>query len=450
MKENKVVVVKCKNYDQISVNHAFEKLFRLADNSIFNNNINSGETVFIKPNWIKESHTYYKDDWEYVITHPSIITSVIELVVSALRGKGKIIIGDAPQTDSSFKKILQRMPVNEWQSLCQKSGIEFEIIDLREHEWITRGGVIISRQKLPSDPRGSVMFDLKNKSCFDGKQIPHFGYYGADYDSQETTWAHSNGRHLYKISRSVIESNVIINLPKLKTHKKAGVTLCLKNIVGINSYKNYIPHYSIGAIDTGGDQFPNKSAVSVVEKKYFCKLKQIWAKRHYATKYFIPFVSLANKIYSNPAIIRSGNWFGNDTLWRSILDLNRILCYGNLNGLIEPLKKKRLIYIVDGVIAGQGEGPMSPSPFQSNVIIAGINPLAVDCVCTKLMGFDYKKIPSIANAFNLNEFPLVKFSYNDIEVASDIDKFNKKLVEIECGDVFHFVPSVGWTGHIEL
>jgi hypothetical protein len=35
-------------------------------------------------------------------------------------------------------------------------------------------------------------------------------------------------------------------------------------------------------------------------------------------------------------VIRSGNWHGNDTIWRMILDLNKILLYGNPDGTMRP------------------------------------------------------------------------------------------------------------------
>lgn len=52
-------------------------------------------------------------------------------------------------------------------------------------------------------------------------------------------------------------ADVFINLPKMKVHKKTGVTLSLKNLVGINADKNWLPHYSGGSPRNGGDQFSN-------------------------------------------------------------------------------------------------------------------------------------------------------------------------------------------------
>jgi hypothetical protein len=40
------------------------------------------------------------------------------------------------------------------------------------------------------------------------------------------------------IAKDVLEADIIINLPKLKMHKKAGVTNALKNFVGSMAIRN--------------------------------------------------------------------------------------------------------------------------------------------------------------------------------------------------------------------
>ena len=59
---------------------------------------------------------------------------------------------------------------------------------------------------------------------------------------------HGRGRHQYLIAREVIEADVVINVPKLKTHRKAGITGALKNLVGINGNKDYLPHHRLGGV----------------------------------------------------------------------------------------------------------------------------------------------------------------------------------------------------------
>ena len=105
---------------------------------------------------------------------------------------------------------------------------------------------------------------------------------------------------------------------------------------------------------------------------------------------------------------------------------------------------------MDGIIAGEGNGPEAPDPYPAGVLIAGTNPVAVDAVCAKIMGFDWQKIPVIRNAFHIKHYPLCDFQYDDIQVISSDPRFHKRLKDISYQDVFHFRPHFGWRGHIEL
>ena len=62
-------------------------------------------------------------------------------------------------------------------------------------------------------------------------------------------------------------------------------------------------------------------------------------------------------------VVRSGNWWGNDTVWRMCLDLNKIVLYGSPDGSFRPATRehrKRHYVLIDGILAGQGRGPMNP------------------------------------------------------------------------------------------
>jgi uncharacterized protein (DUF362 family) len=363
--------------------------------------IRPGDRVLLKPNFIRESHTERPDEWEQIITHGTVIAAVAEQVVAA---GGKITIADAPQTDSDFDKI------------CERTGIRqlgAEVLDLRREAWRTESGVIVERRKLPEDPRGYALVDLGNRSCFAGKTGK---FYGADYDTAFTAKHHSNGRHEYLLARSALDADVFINLPKLKTHKKVGVTLSLKNLVGINGDKNYLPHFCIGTPNEGGDEFPDSRVRNKVQSTLVKALK--------GGPWWTPTVKrVGSKIFGDSGkVVRSGNWYGNDTTWRMVLDLNQAFFQ----------KPRRYLSIVDGIIAGQGNGPMEADAKPCGVLIAGTNPVAVDFVCVQLMGLDWRKLPMIREG--LRVFGLTDSA---IEVAPEL------------GETFRFRPHFGWEGHIE-
>ena len=72
---------------------------------------------------------------------------------------------------------------------------------------------------------------------------------------------HVDGRNEYLLSATVLSADLVVNLPKLKTHKKTGVSLALKNLVGINGDKNWLPHHCAGSVAQGGDEFPGARLV---------------------------------------------------------------------------------------------------------------------------------------------------------------------------------------------
>jgi len=199
--------------------------------------IHPGETVLLKPNMVHQRHPRDPQGWKYVITHGSIIRVVADYVWKAIGPSGKIILADAPQTDASFTEMVRLLGLDIIRDFYQKRGLGLELIDLRQEEWKTRGDVVVGRRKLPANPYGAVSFDLGKTSEFEGH--PGAGnYYGADYDARVVNNHHSEGRHEYLIAGCAVQCDVVFSLPKWKTHKKAGITASLKNLVGVNANKN--------------------------------------------------------------------------------------------------------------------------------------------------------------------------------------------------------------------
>lgn len=97
-----------------------------------------------------------------------------------------------------------------------------------------------------------------------------------------------------------------------------------------------------------------------------------------------------------------GNWSGNDTIWRTVNDLNKIIFYADENGEMTDKIQRRMLCIGDMVV-GAGEGPLCPEPVKAGCIIMGENPVIFDKLCTRIMGYNYELIPTIKNAYNLSQ-----------------------------------------------
>jgi len=412
--------------------------------------ISPGERVVIKPNFVRETHPRDSMGWRYVLTHGSVIRAVVDYVWKALDGRGSVVIADAPQTDSSFDAICRLLGLCDLAEFYRRQGLDFSLLDLRRDEWVNRDGVIVARHELAGDPRGYCRFDLAQASEFSG----HCGggrYYGADYDSDELNCHHTGGRHEYLVSRTIVDADVILSVPKLKTHKKAGTTGALKNLVGINGDKNWLPHHTEGTPADGGDERPDcrKSERNLVMgvRSVLLHTPLIGNILHRHAR------KAALRIFgSTEEVIRSGNWYGNDTVWRMCLDLNKILLYGDPSGTFRedgPENRKRHIVLVDGIIAGEGRGPMNPDPVPSGIVVFGTNPASVDAACAILMGFDPEKIPIIRQAFRCKRYTLTDWDWRDLRLVSNKPEWNGLLTDMPFKDTFHFEPHFGWKGHIE-
>lgn len=413
--------------------------------------IRPGETVFLKPNMIAHRHRL-RDEWDSVITHGSVIRAVADYVVRALEGRGRIWIGDAPQQDSLWDELVARQGLRELRDFYAGVGVAVEILDLRDLHHVDRDGIYVATERLPGDPRGSVVVDLGHDSAF--AALDHAGrrYYGAYYDWQETNRHHRAGRHEYAISRSPIEADVFINLPKLKTHKKCGLTVNLKSLVGINANKNWLPHYAFGSPSAGGDQFRDgdwrqklENAVVLPAKRLLLTgnpLFQRFARRTKRVGYDV--------FGDTERVVRSGNWHGNDTVWRMSLDLNRALLYANPDGSWrDAAHPKRYFSVVDGIVAMEGNGPVAGTRREAGVLIAGTNAAAVDTVAARLIGFDPARVPLIRSAWAPHRWPVGQGGEPSVVVASDAPEWNRPLTEWRPEASLRFAPHFGWTGAIE-
>jgi uncharacterized protein (DUF362 family) len=415
--------------------------------------IHSGETVLLKPNMVHQRHPRDPQGWHYVITHGSIVRAVADYVWKAVGPKGKIILADAPQTDASFSEMVHILGLDVIRDFYLARGFTFELVDLRQEEWITRGDVVVERRKLAPNPYGAVPFDLGEASEF----VDHPGaghYYGADYDAGVVNHHHSDGRHEYLIAGCAIKCDVVFSLPKWKTHKKAGITASLKNLVGVNADKNWLPHHTEGAPVSGGDEHPNPDLKHRTERKVAAAVRGL----SHRIPVVGPWVHRVARGVGKPVFgdtdstVRSGNWFGNDTIWRMCLDLNKIVFYGNADGSLREAQsqnRKRHYVLVDGIVAGEGRGPLNPDPVAAGVVLFGVHPPSVDAACAYLMGFDPDKVPIVSRAFRCRSFPLADHGWRDIAVRSNYAAWNGPLVAISARDTFHFKPHFGWKGHIE-
>lgn len=415
--------------------------------------VRPGDTVVLKPNLVRDFRETSPDHADCLITHGSIIRAVLDYVFLALKAEGRIVIADAPQNDADFGAIRRITGLDEIQAFYRENAdFNVEVYDLRPERTEKIDGVIVGHEPLPGDPAGYTKVNLGTRSAF--AEINHLCHllYGSEYDTSELYSHQHDDVHEYLVSRTVLEADCVIGLPKLKTHKKVGLTVNMKNLVGINGNKNWLPHHRQGTPAQGGDEFSENGMKRRIERTTVTRFKQLFPLLGPLRPLLAaPIKALGKTIFgdTNTDTIRSGNWYGNDTTWRMVLDLNRVLLYADAKGVLRQQPVRRFFSVVDGIMAGEGNGPLDPARRPLGTVLAGFNPVSVDLVAARIMGFDYEALPVLHRALEDHDLPLTSFEHRDVVAISNDRRLDGKLAELQEWDA-RFRPHFGWKGHIEL
>lgn len=406
--------------------------------------IPAGSRIVLKPNWVFHENQSGAG-LECLITHSSIIEAVAKYV--RLTDPARVVIGDAPLQGCDFEQLRRDAGIEGMADRLRRSGLQFSIVDFRR---TILAGNSVDRQRSEGvrDLSNFVLFDLKNDSLLESLSKDASRFRVTMYNPELLQRTHGAGRHQYLVAREVIEANVVINLPKLKSHKKACVTGALKNLIGINGNKEYLPHHRKGGSESGGDCYvggqvwkrATEGLLDAANRRPPGPVQAAFAWTAGTAE------KIAVKVGADGNL--EGSWYGNGTIWRTCLDLQRILRYGRLDGSLAAAPQRTVISITDAIIGGEGEGPLANTPVPSGFVTGALNSAAAEWVHARLMGFDPMKIPLIREAFGQFSYALTDFSPDAIRVwmaetessAGDIRPFEGRS----------FLPPRGWRGHCEL
>jgi uncharacterized protein (DUF362 family) len=138
-------------------------------------------------------------------------------------------------------------------------------------------------------------------------------------------------------------------------------------------------------------------------------------------------------------------------------DLNRSLYYSDTKALALGAEApvRTVLTVLDGIVAGEGEGPLAPNDVPLGAIVAGTDPIAVDLVAVRMMGFNEQLIPKLREPMRDTGARITQVrDPADVEVfearVDPVDSSRptrKRLDEITCERTF--IAHAGWRGHIE-
>lgn len=359
--------------------------------------VKPGGKIVVKPNWVLHRNMG-EGGMDCMITHPSVLRAVLEYVF--LARPAQVVLGDAPLQGCDFGRLLDFGGLRTVIADIQARGLPLEVKDFRRTVMKEEGGLKQVAEELRPES-DYVRVDLGPDSLLEPISRDWKKFRVTVYDPRKMRAHHRPGRHRYLIAKEIVDADLVVNVPKLKAHKKAGITCCLKNLIGINGNKEYLPHHRKGGADAGrgGDNYAYRhwqmtlaetlldgaNCIRGFPRLYRLCEKLVWRLMRMVAR-------------KDPSVQIEGSWHGNDTIWRTCLDLNRALLYAGPDGPMRETPQREEISIVDAVVAGQGEGPLAPDPLETGAVFAVRNPAIGDFLGAHLLGFAAAKIPLLRHA----------------------------------------------------
>lgn len=405
--------------------------------------IKKGEKVLLKPNLVYHKHPLGEESMLSMITNAAILRPLIDYVLLATENDVDIKIGDAPIQGGDFDEACRLSGILELQKYYCGRGIQIELVDMRMVKTLANNMDILSKRIYQRGKEKYRVVDLKDKSELIEKIDRAKRFEITDYGIGSVGKHHGQDKNEYYIPREVLDADLFINLPKLKTHRKAGLTCAMKNLVGINGDKTCLAHHTRGTVKNGGDEFSKGSLKTKLKVRIWTYLKtnQVGIKiASLIKRFFQKFIwhGQSMKEYNmahKPSEFSEGSWYGNDTIWRCVKDLNKIIFYADKEGRMQETQQRKYLCFVDAVLAGEGEGPMEQTTKPMGVLMAGDNPVYIDYAATKIMKYNYKDIPCVYRGFENKWWSLVRTVPEKVVIDA-----NRPLKEI----ADYFIPTFGW------
>jgi uncharacterized protein (DUF362 family) len=412
--------------------------------------VSEGSSVFLLCNFVYHRRPQESEQGlQAKCIHGSVLRALVDYLLLAVGPRGRVTFGNAPLQSCDWKRVLGDTGAERVAEFYAERGMPVRARDLRLFVAPRDAFGRVKAVERRDDSDAAVEVDLGERSLLaeltarEPKSAP---FRVTDYNPRRIEAFHDGGHHRYAVHRDVLDADVIVSLPKLKTHEKVGITCALKGFVGAIGHKDCLAHHRFGAPGRGGDEYPPSMAflrpISSFHDWVYSRSEagplQGWAQ----------FVDRTlRRIASRAGAIMSGAWHGNDTAWRMSLDLARILHYADASGRLQDAPQRRHLALIDGIVAGEGNGPLDPQPAAAGTLIFGDDVSVVDRVACRLMGFSPMLIPLVREAFRLKPWPITAHGEDE---ATECQFNGTRCLETELAPVLGraFHPPAGWRSYL--
>ena len=408
-----------------------------------------GSRVFVLCNFVQHRRRNERaEDFIAKCTHGSVIRAVIDYLLIAIGESGQVVFGNAPLQSARWEAVLHETGARAVVEFYRSAGQNVEAKDLRllVAERGLSGNITHWEER---DAHQVTLVDLGKTSLLAGLQNDARAKFRVtDYNPDRTDQYHSNGSHNYVISKQLLNADVIFSLPKLKTHQKVGLTCGLKGFVGAIAHKDCLAHHRFGSVQNGGDEYPSDRFGILEATSRFHDSVQRSSSKALGGNLLRAVDRVTRRTIDQLTPVTAGSWYGNDTAWRMALDICKILFYANRSGVLSKSPQRRHLILVDGIVGGEGEGPLSPSAVHAGILLFGDDVALCDWAAARLIGFDPRKLPILNKAFG--KAPFVISNVDPVLEPLFFNGRTESLVDVIASNTMPFKPPQGWLGHVEF
>jgi uncharacterized protein (DUF362 family) len=401
--------------------------------------VQRGQRVFVLCNFVQHRRPNESAEaFEGKCTHGSVVRAVVDYLLIAVGEEGRVRFGNAPVQSCNWSAVLEQTGAARVQEFYARHGAPAEAGDLRMYvaERDAYGGVAAAVER-DADAL-TVNVDLGSSSLLDEPSREGARYRVQDYDPARTEAFHGPGKHVYVVHRDVLDADVVFSIPKLKTHEKVGVTCAVKGCVGAVGHKDCLAHHRFGPPAEGGDEYPRdplglfRAASRFHDRVYGAGSARPGSRRLRVLDTFLRRVLRR----LNPSV--AGAWWGNDTAWRMAIDMARIVEHADRHGVVHDTPRRRHLVLVDGVVGGEGRGPLRPEPVASGTLFFADDPVLADLAAALLMGFDPAAVPHLRYALRQSQS-------DSARVVTPAGEGGLSLLQPYAR---RYAPPPGWRGHL--
>jgi len=407
--------------------------------------VRTGARVFVLPNFVFHRRPYEsRARFDAKCTHGSVLRALLDYVFIAAGATAQVSLGNAPLQSCVWKRVTRDAGAADLCAFYARQGRRLELCDLRglvRQEDVLGRSASIERRAADRE----IRFDLSAGSLLSDFDAARPRYRVAGYEPAATASYHKENHHVYVLNRRIAEADVLISVPKLKTHEKVGITCALKGLVGTISQKECLAHHRFGSPREGGDEYARPTAIAHTLSRFhdFVQSHRHGGHRQHAIE--IVERTLA-RIYARAGGRRYGAWHGNDTAWRMALDIARIVAFGTADGRVNGSPARTQLVLVDGITGGEGDGPLNPDPVDARTLIFASNAALADYAACLLMGYEPERLPLIRHALFHPTHSIFRGDVSRVAAVVNGAQVLLPALARACGH--KFLPPRGWRHYL--